>query len=255
MRPQVDVDLDPEAMTITVRDDGVGMDLADVNDKFLYVGYSKRGKDGDECLTPLGRKPMGRKGIGKLSLFAIANRISVYTKKADAQPESFLLDGHRIKEAIEAEDPSTQKVYAPQRIDFDRDIRTKGTILYIHDLKKARITRSTFAGLRKRIARRFSVFGDDFRVRVNGEEVTFHDRDYFHRARFLYQYDDDYIGHCANLDRDAATGEPMGYDRPFRFRDDGQIGEHSSYAIRGWIAIARRSNDARASPTLGGLEN
>lgn len=240
---EVDVDLDPEAMTITVRDNGVGMDLADINEKYLYVGYRKRKEDGEGCVTPLGRKPMGRKGIGKLSLFAIANRISVYTKKAGGQPESFLLDGNKIKEAIEAEDPSTPKDYAPARIAFDRDIPTKGTILHIHDLKKARITRSTFAGLNKRIARRFSVLGSDFKVRVNGQEVTFEDRDYFHKARFVFQYGEDYALRCTNLDRDGKTGQPMAYHRPHRFVDSGEANDDGGYVVSGWIAIARRSND------------
>ncbi len=243
---EVDVDLDPAAMTITVRDNGVGMDLADINEKYLYVGYQKRGEDGEECFTPLGRKPMGRKGIGKLSLFAIANRISVYTKKYAATPESFLLDAERIKEAIEEEDPSTSKVYEPQPkpVAFDQRFQGgKGTILHIHDLKKARITQSTFAGLKKRIARRFSVFDDSFKVRVNGEEVTFEDRDYFHKARFIFQYEEDYSSRCPNLDRDATTAQPMAYDQPFRFKQNGEACKDGPHAVRGWIAIARRSND------------
>ncbi|MDE0009026.1 MAG: ATP-binding protein, partial [Gammaproteobacteria bacterium] len=123
---EVDVDLDPAAMTITVRDNGVGMDLDDINEKFLYVGYRKR-DDGRLSTTPRGRKPMGRKGIGKLSLFAIANRTAVYTRKAAGQPESLLLDARRIKEAIAAEDPTTPKEYAPENIPFDQPIPDHGT--------------------------------------------------------------------------------------------------------------------------------
>ena len=75
----VDVAFDLDQKTITVTDNGCGMDRDDVNSKFLYVGYQKRPSDiapGEEFLTPIyKRKPMGRKGIGKLSLFSIANRI------------------------------------------------------------------------------------------------------------------------------------------------------------------------------------
>lgn len=241
---RVDVTLDTSARTITVRDDGVGMDLDDINDKFLYVGYQKRHGAG-EFRTPTGRKPMGRKGIGKLSLFSIANRISVYTRKDGAQPESFLMDAHKIRAAIAAEDPSTAKEYGPEQVPFDEKIAAAivdhGTVLKIDDLKKHRITRAASAGLKKRIARRFSVLGDGFRISVNGEEVTFQDRDYFHKARFIFQYGRDYARHCANLDRD--TGQPMQYDRPFRFDEKGEEDRSGLHAIEGWIAIARRSND------------
>ena len=61
---EVHVNLDAAAKRISVRDNGVGMDQADINDKFLYVGYRKRTTTG--IRTAKGRQPMGRKGIGKL---------------------------------------------------------------------------------------------------------------------------------------------------------------------------------------------
>ena len=239
---EVHVNLDLRAKTISVRDNGVGMDIDDINDKFLYVGYRKRAGGGDSR-TPRGRKPMGRKGIGKLSLFSIANSISVYTRKAGGLPESFLMNANKIRAAIEAEDPSTAKEYEPERIEFDEQIAGNGTILKIADLKKIRITRASVTALKKRIARRFSVFGDEFRIYVNDEEVSFLDRDYFHKARFIFQYGADYARYCANLDTDADTGGRMKYDRPYRFDVDGKADLGGVHAIKGWIAIARRSND------------
>src|SRR6266699_3668520 len=60
---------------ITIKDDGLGMDVEDANKKFLTVGYQKRKS---EIETPrYHRQPMGRKGIGKLSAFAIANEVEV----------------------------------------------------------------------------------------------------------------------------------------------------------------------------------
>ncbi len=236
---RVAVDVDAANRTISVTDDGVGMNLDDINEKFLCVGYRKR-TGVNEFRTLAGRKPMGRKGIGKLSLFSIANRISVYTKKAEDPPESFRMEAVKIKEAIEAENASIAKEYEPERIDFDQDIAEHGTILKIEDLK-LRVTSVSIAGLKKRIARRFSVLGDEFQVSVNGDEVTFRDRDYFHKARFIFQYGGDYARHCANLDSD--DGKPMKYNRPFRFNDSGRKVEAGIHAISGWIAIARRSND------------
>ena len=239
---EVRIDLDPAAKTITVRDNGVGMDLNDINDKFLYVGYMKRPPNG-HYRTPRQRKPMGRKGIGKLSLFSIANEISVYTRKAGMEPESFHMDAEDIKAAIATEDPSIAKVYEPRSIPFNEAVDEHGTVLKITDLKKHRITQATTSGLKKRLARRFSVLGDDFTILVNGDEVTFQDRDYFHKARFIFQFGRDYSKHCANLDTDNETDQSMKYDRPFRFDENGEHDLNEVHSVSGWIAIAHRSND------------
>ena len=41
---EVDLDRDATAMTIAVRDNGEGMDLADINDKFLTSDTARRAK-------------------------------------------------------------------------------------------------------------------------------------------------------------------------------------------------------------------
>src|SRR4051794_1027342 len=48
---------------ITIKDNGTGMTLTDVNERFLAVGYRRRGDLGER--TDRGRLVMGRKGIGK----------------------------------------------------------------------------------------------------------------------------------------------------------------------------------------------
>ena len=63
---------------VVVKDDGVGMTVADLNDRFLKVGYKKRLKEGFES-EKFSRPFMGRKGIGKLSVFSIAKVVSVYS--------------------------------------------------------------------------------------------------------------------------------------------------------------------------------
>src|SRR5207245_735760 len=63
---------------ITIEDNGIGMDLKQVNDRFLSVGYDKRAEEGET--SGKGRPFMGRKGIGKLALFSIADEIEVQTR-------------------------------------------------------------------------------------------------------------------------------------------------------------------------------
>ncbi len=241
---EVRIDFDIKNQTITVTDNGSGMNRNDINDKFLYVGYKKR--DNPDYGTPNGRKPMGRKGIGKLSLFAIANKFFVYSLKSGGEEEAFLMDANKIKEAIKGESPSSPKQYEPDPVPFDEDITTHGTIIKITELKKAKITQASINGLKKRIARSFNIHNDPsgFCIFVNDKEITIDDRDYFHKARFLFQYGDrDYAQYCNGLDEDHNSQEKMCFQRPCAFNQDGVAEEHGEYKISGWIAIARRSND------------
>ena len=67
---RVTIAFDKCADRIIIQDDGTGMTEAEVNARFLTVGYRRRDKQPGQ--TAKGRAPMGRKGIGKLSLFSIA---------------------------------------------------------------------------------------------------------------------------------------------------------------------------------------
>ena len=247
---RVEITLDPNAKTITVTDNGHGMDLAEINNRYLLVGYRRRDEQGHS--TPNGRKPMGRKGIGKLSLFSIANKIYMHTKKAGSVSEAFLMDAHEIRRTVEEQEKAAREngesrtpVYRPQPVDFDAATLSgdSGTTVKITDLKM-RLTSSSVAGLRKRIARRFGLLADGFEIVVNDTPVEFSDRDYFRKARFIFQYGDyDYATHCQNLDRSEENKKPLAFPRQSRFDADGVADAAGEHGIKGWIAIARRSND------------
>ncbi|MDE0606018.1 MAG: ATP-binding protein [Acidimicrobiaceae bacterium] len=247
---QVEITLDPKENSITVADNGHGMDLHDVNNRYLLVGYRRRDEQGHE--TPNGRKPMGRKGIGKLSLFSIAHKIFVFTTKAECDSEAFLMDANEIRETVqrkedEAKDSNDPRLprYNPTAVEFAEDVLLSdvGTTVKITDLKR-HLTQASVEGLRKRIARRFGLLADDFKIFVNGDLVDFSDRDYFHKARFIFRYGDyDYSSHCPNLDREEETNKPLAFLRTSRFDAEGKVDDNGPYRIEGWIAIARHSND------------
>ena len=76
----VEVTIDSESKWITITDDGIGMTIDDMNNRYLKVGYRRRQDTyAHATLTARGRPVMGRKGLGKLSLFSIANHIEIQT--------------------------------------------------------------------------------------------------------------------------------------------------------------------------------
>ena len=247
---RVEITIDENANSIIVSDNGHGMDLDEINRRYLLVGYRRRDEQGPE--TPNGRRPMGRKGIGKLSLFSIGSRIFVHTKKRGSHPEAFLMDAHEIRRTVDeqettarARNESIAPRYCPDSVPFDQAslMDDSGTTVKIMDLKR-QLTGASVVGLRKRIARRFGLLADDFEIVVNGATVGFSDRDYFGKARFLFQYGDyDYSTHCPNLEPSEGKGGTSAILRESRFGADGAPDQDGVHSINGWIAIARRSND------------
>ncbi len=76
----VEIRIDPNSKRIEIVDDG--MTVKDMNEKYLRVGYRRREEDAEHGkFTAKGRKVMGRKGLGKLSLFSIAKLINVQSAK------------------------------------------------------------------------------------------------------------------------------------------------------------------------------
>src|SRR6202046_955014 len=106
---KVTITLDKASETITIDDDGTGMDRDGVIDRFLTVGFKRRDEPGGHK-TPGGRDPMGRKGRGKLSIFSIARTATVYTV-VRKERTAFKMDREIIRQAIAGE---TDESYRPE---------------------------------------------------------------------------------------------------------------------------------------------
>lgn len=76
-----------DGSTIIIRDDGVGMTLADFRDFFASIG--RPGKSGARAVrgkTVSGRRKIGRFGIGSLAVVGTADKFSVRsTRKASGE--------------------------------------------------------------------------------------------------------------------------------------------------------------------------
>lgn len=175
---EVIITCDQESDTIEISDNGCGMTLDDINNKYLCVGYQKR-INGEALSSKFKRPVMGRKGIGKLSLLSIADTIKIYTKK-DNQKNAFCLS----REDIEREITSTNRLYTPKEIDFVDFPFITGTKLVIKNFKK-NINR-TAEFLRKRLARRFTIIGSNFNIILNDKPISIEDRDFFNRIQFIW---------------------------------------------------------------------
>lgn len=160
------VEIELDRSKIVIGDDGEGLNAKEINDRYLLVGYQRREDRGDR--TPSGRLVMGRKGIGKLSLFSVAEVIDVFTVK-NGKKAALRMELRKIKKLIEhgGEAEYNPTPLSTASIDFDQ-----GTRIVLSSLSK-RVSTLTEKGLRTRLARRFSIIGEesDFAITVNGETV------------------------------------------------------------------------------------
>ena len=210
--------------TIVVKDNGCGMDEQEMQDKFLTVGYMRR-PSVDHDLTKRGRKVMGRKGIGKLSVFSIAEDIQIYTCKNGCEL------GLRLETEKIQEDISQNRKHNPPRIqDIPSEylFRPSGTTIVLSKLKK-RVYSSLDLNLRKRIARRFNIWNDGFSVLIDDKTVTFEDRDYFHKLEFATVYGDYDRTRFNHLTNDHLQER------------DGELCNGTTHHVNGWIGLVRES--------------
>ena len=226
-RVDVSIEKTGEDMKITIQDDGCGMNDSDFRDKFLTVGYQRRGQGsstGD--LTLVKKRPvMGRKGIGKLSAFSVAEKVQIISKKEDTESIAIELNIPDIRDAIDREES-----YHPSTISAPNDFAPEkgGTRLVLSKLKK-RVNALLGPNLKKRVARRFSIFSEDFKVFINNEEITINDRDYFGKLEYSLVYGD---YNQSNFEHTKKYIIP---------RDNNTVDKHGNYSIRGWIGLVKTS--------------
>lgn len=215
---------------ITILDDGKGMSLSDINDKYLKVGYRKR--DSGEHLSSHFKRPvMGRKGIGKLSLFSIANRIEVHTKRKDEDGEAFVIERDKLEQVIRA----GASTFSPREESFDPSLLGEsGTFIKLSELKKGGTQSETY--LRRNIARRFSLISTEdnpFEIQINGNPVSITDRGYIDKVNYVWligEYDVKRLGNNAKLLRE-----------PIQLEGDLEKG----YKVCGWIGSVSKPSDLK----------
>ncbi len=232
------VNIDITENEIIIEDNGCGMSVNDINNHFLKVGYQKR-NDGNTKSPKYSRPYMGRKGIGKLSMFSIAREVDVISNKiADGNSNviGLRMNIDKITEQIANEDKNIVGEYLPDELDVcDSEIPNGGTKIILRDLKKNTST-LTPEYIRKRVARRFGIIGEkyNFEVKVCGEPVSIEDRDYFHKLSYLWSYGDNTIY------KNSAKNISYSDERPNVITYNGK-----NYTVYGWIGSVESSGDLK----------
>lgn len=238
---QVDIVVDKELNFISIEDNGFGMTVDDINNKFLRVGYKKRSGDIDLSPAPFSRPVMGRKGVGKLAPFSIADIIEVYST-CNGVRSALSMNVKDIKTAAseKGEDgrPKKPKKYHPKSIDPKYCPESNGTHIRLYELKKERIR---IENLAQRLARRFSVIGtDEFSVRISGRdnivrEITNKDRGDLEKLQYLWT-----IGDWQKPEWVSGVKRAEHLEGRLEGWPDGMV-------IRGWLGTVNKPKDLESA--------
>ena len=192
------IEIDKDNKSFTIRDDGVGMDEVDFENKFLAVGYSKRASEPGKkpkMESPGGRPFIGAKGIGKLALLSCSKVVSIISKKKDSADGYVggVINNDDLDDAIKDDLPSSKYPLgkADQKLIQQYEGQEHGTIIQFRNLKPS--MKNTIPYLKKTIAFhfRFSLIDDDFKIHLNGEQVSLEDlKELSEATEFLWNIND-----------------------------------------------------------------
>jgi uncharacterized protein (TIGR02391 family) len=163
-----------ENKTIMVTDDGIGMSFDEVNEKYLRIGRKRR--DYEEPKTKEKRRPIGKKGLGKLAFFGVAKKAVIETIK-DGEKTIFEMDWDKIQSI------SDNKPYEPT-YSVEKTTQKSGTKIVLNRIDR----KSDFDldSLKKSISNYF-IFDEDFKVFIkNDAEADFQEIN----NEIRYQQDD-----------------------------------------------------------------
>lgn len=230
---------------VVIQDDGIGMDRADAQDKYLRVGRDRREEDppptdGADPFAAWPRRdaPMGRKGIGKLAMFSVANEVELISNKLGSK-----VGMKMSRERIEAKAKAHEN-YSPDDAQVPEQF-PQGTRITLTRLRRVRAISAD--RVLKAVARHFSVIdmegdaGDgpnDFSVYVNGERVSVKHWDVFGKLQFIW---------CLGPDSTHYADRCRGEVKRFTVDAEVDLGDGKRAKVSGWIGTVEEPEQLKSA--------
>jgi hypothetical protein len=136
-------------------DDGEGMSFDEINQKYLLIGRNRRSDSQNAVTKKNQRKIIGKKGLGKLSVFGIAKTIEITTVKNNLK-NSFIM---HLDEILK----SKQGIYSPRIIEKDAQVTENNyTKIVLKDIERKSPFDTNDIALN--LSKKFLIFDEQFKV-------------------------------------------------------------------------------------------
>lgn len=233
---------------ITVEDDGKGMSYAkgDIG-KYLSVAAVSRNSEND-AFTPLHRKKMGRKGVGKLAALSVSENVLVKTI-CDGEKSGFVLSRHIGDDHLLIPLPD-------EHISFEK-ISGNGTAVVMQNPQYK--LHSTLKAIKRNLLKIFPLVNSDFRIHLcRGKDVEIiedFDKEMISELSTLITLGDDFVylnqhfktpfpSHVADLLENRPSPAI-----PVRLKDRQNMDHDYNVEIKGWIGTYTSTRGRKAELT------
>lgn len=183
---EVFLELDAERDRIVVADNGIGMSYDGLTNRYAIIGNTKVPDEAPDGFMT--RKPMGKKGIGKLASFSLGNDYEVWTRENSANLwRNFAVNYYDYinEDNRDIYQVPSRLVKLPDRLSSYRDF-DHGFIIEVKILRR-KILPQTLKGIQSQLSRRFYIksSSDSFTLYLNGEPIDLSLNIYYRSLEFV----------------------------------------------------------------------
>lgn len=173
---------------LIIEDNGKGMNNDDFQGKFLKVGYARRQDPENKSK----RIVIGRKGIGKLAMLSISNKITILSRKKGDQITGGIVNNTVLDSEIKKD--GKYELEKLSKNDLEAFNKRSGTKIIFEELKTRQNKEEI---IRKYIATQFNFMfsmkkNDKFEIKVNGKKTSKKDLQELHdNTQFIWFLDEE----------------------------------------------------------------
>lgn len=242
----VKIIIDYDTKEVKVSDDGHGMTFQELNDNFLVIGKNRR-SDGNNGYSRKGRKVTGKKGLGKLAVFGIAEEINISSVSNNIKNE-FSMNYQEIKSN------QSDEIYKPDIIHNNESTEeNNGTTIVIKNISTNNVT--PMATLAENLSTRFKLFDTTFKVIIidknTKEELVVTNELYYNKMdkEFEWDFPQDFLPELEDISslkwlNDAGvTGKLVTQRTPLQKKHSGFIIYSRNKLVQENTFFSDRSND------------
>ncbi len=178
-----------ELNKIIIQDDGFGMSKETIENVYLTIGTDFKFKNIEPNVC--GRIPLGEKGIGRLGIHKLGNKIHLHSRAKNAKEVSLFIDWNELSSAKNIDDFKIDVDENETPIEFKKGT---GTQIIIEDLKTnwdRRELREVFRNLNS-LNSPFSESNENFNVEIKSNSNLFEGLPSFEEIKESALY----FGHC-----------------------------------------------------------
>jgi hypothetical protein len=240
----------PEDIEIVIEDNGHGMSVEQLEGKFLIVNRNRRKAEKSDKSENGLRTVMGRKGLGKLAGFGVAEQVIVRTKrKGETYATTITMDFEEIRKCEEIGNVVFKTLY-----ENNLDSGSQGTKITLKKLRCDSL-KSKEENISEVLSKNFYITGDDFKIILNKKEIEDPDIDYEFTYPSAEQQNTDGLA-TYNVQVYPGFEYPILYNVKFRARasdvNDGKVRGSLPAYMRGARVYCNKR--LAAGPTLFNLE-